>query len=179
MREISSGIYEIKNIKNGHRYVGSAVDIAARWRLHRHHLNNNKHHSIYLQRAWNKYGEVLFSFHILQIAIEKDERIEIEQKLIDELKPEYNLCKIAGTRLGTKWTEESKKKLSFSTIGRIISETTKQAVSNAHKGKCRSAETKQKISSTLSGRKYSLERRMNISAGISKYWKNKYCKSEE
>src|SRR5690606_34420785 len=55
--EIVSGIYEIHCTKSGRRYVGSAVNFSARWRLHYTQLCAGKHHSRHLQRAWNKYGE--------------------------------------------------------------------------------------------------------------------------
>ena len=55
-------LYQITNRANGKYYIGSAVDRHIRWKTHRHLLLNNKHYNSKLQRAWNKYGEVSFTF---------------------------------------------------------------------------------------------------------------------
>lgn len=39
---MTSGIYEIVNTTNQKKYIGSAVDIKARWRSHRHELVKGK-----------------------------------------------------------------------------------------------------------------------------------------
>ena len=62
-----SGIYQIRNLVNGKVYVGSAVNLQHRRREHRSDLRNGNHHSIKLQRAYNKYGESSFAFEILEI----------------------------------------------------------------------------------------------------------------
>jgi len=49
--ELKSGIYKITNIANNKCYIGSAVNITARFATHRHQLRNEKHHSKYLQRS--------------------------------------------------------------------------------------------------------------------------------
>lgn len=106
-----SGVYEIRNKINGHRYIGSSVDIEKRWNLHNYQLDRNKHHSIYLQRAWNKYGRDSFSFLFLEKEGDKKGRLELEQKYIDTLCPEYNIAPKAGSRLGDRSTEKTKEKL--------------------------------------------------------------------
>ncbi len=65
--EIISGVYEIVNVKNDHRYVGSSKDIYGRWVQHKNELKKNKHCNQHLQRAWNKYGEESFEFSILEV----------------------------------------------------------------------------------------------------------------
>jgi len=52
-----------------------------------------------------------FAFVVIEITKEvknKEEILRIEQKYIDLLLPEYNIAKIAGSRLNTKWILESK-----------------------------------------------------------------------
>ncbi len=61
-----SGIYTITNIINNKIYVGCSIDISKRLKMHKNQLLNNKHHSIHLQAAWNKYGEKNFLFEILE-----------------------------------------------------------------------------------------------------------------
>jgi group I intron endonuclease len=57
-------IYEIKNIINDWRYIGCSKNVKTRWAEHKLGLQNNKHHNIHLQRAWNKYGEGAFEWNI-------------------------------------------------------------------------------------------------------------------
>ena len=60
------GIYKIENLLNGKVYIGQSVDITKRWSTHVAELNNNCHHNIHLQNAWNKYGEENFEFSIVE-----------------------------------------------------------------------------------------------------------------
>jgi group I intron endonuclease len=101
-----SGIYKITNNVNGKFYIGSAKSLSSRWRLHKSQLKNNKHHSIYLQRSFNKYGYSSFSFEIIECC-EIEDLIEREQFYLDSLKPQYNMAKIAGNCLGVKHSPES------------------------------------------------------------------------
>ena len=107
-----SGIYKIINKTNNHIYVGSAVDLKGRWSTHKNRLKDNKHHSIYLQRAYNKYGADNFVFEIIE-ECSKDDLIKREQYYFDLLKPNYNVAKIAGSSLGLKHSKESSLKKSL------------------------------------------------------------------
>lgn len=60
------GIYCIENMINHKKYVGQSIDIYHRWCAHKNALNGNRHRNIYLQRAWNKYGEDSFSFYVVE-----------------------------------------------------------------------------------------------------------------
>ena len=51
-----SGIYKL--IVNDKFYIGSAKNIGIRLSKHILDLERNKHHSIYLQRSWNKYQKI-------------------------------------------------------------------------------------------------------------------------
>jgi len=110
---MKSGIYKILNKQNNKFYIGSAVDLKSRKREHYYELKNNKHHSKYLQRSYNKYGDSSFSFEIIENC-NIDCLLSKEQYYLDLLNPEYNSCKKAGSMLGFKFTEESKKKMSES-----------------------------------------------------------------
>lgn len=89
-----TGIYRIRNIINNKCYYGSAKNIKKRWKRHINDLNNNKHHSIILQRSWNKYGIDNFIFEIVEIC-DVNLLLETEQKYLD-LNPEYNIGKKAS-----------------------------------------------------------------------------------
>ena len=52
---ITSGIYGIYCLINDKIYVGSAINIHARITRHKYYLKNRKHHSLKLQRAYDKY----------------------------------------------------------------------------------------------------------------------------
>lgn len=59
-------IYKIRNLLNGKFYVGSAQDTRTRFRQHRRLLRKGIHHCKHLQNAWNKYGEELFKFEVIE-----------------------------------------------------------------------------------------------------------------
>mgnify|MGYP000886959842 CR=1 FL=1 len=59
------GVYQIVNKLNGHKYIGSSINIWTRWGRHLSDLRKNKHDNNYLQNAWNKYGEDNFEFGVL------------------------------------------------------------------------------------------------------------------
>ena len=106
------GIYKILNLKDKKSYIGSTSTIGfeKRWNKHVLDLNNDKHHSIYLQRAWNKYGKSNFDFIIVE-ECEKENCLKREQYYIDKMEPEYNICKNAGSTLGIKLNENYCKRL--------------------------------------------------------------------
>lgn len=100
------GIYQIVNKVNQKKYIGSSIRLQGRKKRHFSELNCNIHHSQALQRAYNKYGKDNFDFFILEYC-EADKILEREQYYLDNLKPEYNICKIAGNCLGVKQSEET------------------------------------------------------------------------
>lgn len=62
-----SGIYKIENTINSKVYVGSSNNIKVRWRKHKALLRHNKHPNQHLQNAWNKYGEDMFIFSVIEL----------------------------------------------------------------------------------------------------------------
>lgn len=87
-----SGIYCIINIKNSKKYIGSSKNIRQRLWNHRAELRHNKHENVYLQNAWNKYGEHNFDYYILE-RCDESILLEKEQFYIDMINPEYNINK--------------------------------------------------------------------------------------
>jgi len=111
-----SGVYKIVHSQSGGHYIGSAIDILQRLRTHRYHLNRRTHHSIKLQRAWNKYGAENFVFEIL-LHCDPKNCLMYEQIALDYYKPEYNICKVAGSNLGTKRSQQTIDKLRQAKLG--------------------------------------------------------------
>ena len=124
-----SGIYKIENTVNGKLYIGSAINIALRFNVHKCNFKRGKN-STHLQRAWNKYGDDVFSFVVIErvdrLDSETDEEFkkrlveDREQFWINSFDPNslYNLCKVAGSTIGRKQTNKSKELMSKNMKGR-------------------------------------------------------------
>lgn len=111
---MKNGVYQIRNLLNGKRYIGSAAEIKGfnkRWNTHRRQLNNRQHHSRYLQRAWSKYGADVFVFEILLYCDPKN-CLMYEQIYLDVYQPEYNISPTARSPLGVKHTALARSNMS-------------------------------------------------------------------
>jgi group I intron endonuclease len=150
-----TGVYLIKNVINGHCYVGST---SSRWGInHRvsNHISDLKkgiHHSQILQRAWNKYGESSFSTEILEECSPED-CLEREQHYLDTLRPYYNIHKVAGSPRGRVVSEETKSKISAALTGRKLSPDHKKKISESLRGKPLTKEHIEKVNASLIGKR--------------------------
>lgn len=165
----NSGIYKIENVINNHCYIGSAINFNKRFGVHRCQLNKNMHHSVVLQRAWNKYGKEGFNFEVIEEVLDKSKLIEKEQYYLDKLSPKYNICLKAGSPLGIKLSEEHIQKLIESHKGKtpwnkgipmkedqkIKISLSKKGCISPNKGKKLSKEWKQKLSLAKKGKRSS------------------------
>lgn len=121
---MKSGIYKISCTANNKIYIGSAQDIEERFYRHKLLLNKNKHHNIYLQRAWNIYGSNVFAFEVIEFCQPQD-LIFREQFWIDAEKPRLmNMAFVAGSRMGVKHSPEAINKIKAAGTGRKISPET-------------------------------------------------------
>lgn len=78
-------IYKIKNNINDKVYIGSTKDFEKRKSRHLNELKNNKHHSIYFQRFYNKYiDKIELDFEILLTNLSKEEVTIKEEELIHQ-----------------------------------------------------------------------------------------------
>lgn len=174
---MDTGVYLIENVANGRRYVGSAASLKKRWREHRRQLAEGRHHSRFLQRAWNKYGPLFFKFQVVAYC-DKANLLFYEQRLIDGLNPDYNVAKVAGSQLGYRHTDETRKKMSIARRrnpssprkGMKHSAESKAKISQNRKGKGNCGwtdERRRKISEANKGREVSTEQRAKIAKGLS------------
>lgn len=118
------GIYAIRNIINGKRYVGSTGKLNERWGQHRADLNKGTHFNSYLQNAWKKYSASAFVYDIVERCSTKEGLLEREEYWIKELKSHcsqygYNFCKKPrASRLGCKASPETIAKMKISLGGK-------------------------------------------------------------
>lgn len=162
--KIIAVVYKIENLKNGKIYVGSSSKFEKRKKRHIEDLKSGKHHCKPLQSAVKKYGIDNFVFHVLDKfeCYNVRQILEREQYYIDLLKPEYNICKIAGSQLGTKRSEEFRKRCSELTKGKPTwnkglktgaqSDSIRLKRSKSMMGKQKSEKERQKIRDKVSKR---------------------------
>lgn len=166
-----SVIYRITNMSNGYYYIGSAESFERRRWQHKYDLKRGQHKNPRLQAAWNKYGEEMFVFEVIETVPEGATAFEVENKYLAECvgKPDcYNINTDAiGMRTGIKMTEESKQKLSANRKGKHAGEL------HYRYGKTVSPEVRAKISATQAGRpnprkgqKMSEKGRENVKAAV-------------
>jgi group I intron endonuclease len=113
-----TGVYRISNILDCQEYIGSTTQgFRRRWNQHLRELRAGKHHSWLLQKAWNAYGELFFTFDILEECLPV-KCIAREQWWINNLNPEYNICPIAGAPMtGRKATKNTIEKMRIAHLG--------------------------------------------------------------
>jgi len=126
-----SGIYRWINNVNGKSYIGSAINLNVR--LNEHYKDNKS--NILLQQAFNKYGLSSFSLEIIEYC-KNDLKtlIEKEQFYFNLFKPEYNILKNAGSRLGLIYSLESREKMKNFKLGSKHTEEIRKMMSIAKKG---------------------------------------------
>lgn len=189
------GIYSIKNLVTNQLYIGSAININNRFKIHKKELRKNIHTNNKLQNSWNKYGEESFIFTPEEIVENKKDLIKTEQEWLDVLWTSfnlYNICPTAGSCLGRRFSEESKEKMSKShkgkpapMLGKHHTDKTKETLAIAAKKqwddvrqgkrllekKIVSSETREKQSLVKKGIKFSTEQKKNMSLAAKEAWR--------
>lgn len=152
----SPGIYSIRFGLNERIYIGSAMNLGRRKSQHLYKLRRNIHDNPKLQNYYNKYGEELFSFNILEIITDSIEVVRAKEQeyfnkyyaqeyinsdfkdrrfdtLLLNVTPEVDIMRV-------HWTDERKKKLIERNRNYIWTDDQKEAISKANKGREISAE---------------------------------------
>lgn len=163
---MNCGVYQIKNTVNGKRYIGSSNQVKRRFYLHKWDLRRGKHHSITLQRSWDKYGKAAFLFKPILYCSVGDLHF-YEQLFLDKMETVdpskgFNICCDASAAgKGRVWTDAQKKAKSRERKGKKVSPETLKKLQTCHQrgpdhhmfGKRHTKESREKISVALMGRK--------------------------
>lgn len=158
------GIYQINNLVNQKKYLGSTVadkGFYTRWHIHLSDLRLGKHHSIHLQRAWDKYGKDSFVFEVIEYItraanmtdqqwktyVLSKEQYYLDTVLFAHNKDQslfhqlgYNICRVAGSSIGYQHTKKAKAKMSKAKmgkqpwLGKRHTDEAKKKISEGHKG---------------------------------------------
>jgi group I intron endonuclease len=114
------GVYCLVNLINGHKYIGSSINLAGRMRN-------------YLNNSLLKYGQDNFALLIVEY-VDIKELTTRETYFITKLLPYYNVLKQGYSSIGYKHTEATKQMLSELAKNRIHSDQTKALISRALTG---------------------------------------------
>lgn len=130
-----AGVYSITCKTTGKYYIGGAVNLYDRIRLHISDLLSNTHHNSYLQNAVNKYGIENFKFEVIDFYY-KDLVFGAELwwiNILDACNKErgYNINAYTKTRQGAVLSQKTKDKISKSLRGRKRSEDIKKKATKA------------------------------------------------
>ncbi len=173
-------LYVITNRLNGKRYVGQAVDPVKRWNLHLFHA---KAKDGKLYRAMRLHGVINFEYVVVACVLRKEWINECEVELIrslDTYQNGYNATvggegtqgfgctderrrKIAASKIGKSRSVETIEKMRRAATGKVKPEHVKEILRRKMTGRFVSAATRAKISSIHKGKKLSMEHRQRLS----------------
>lgn len=107
-------------------YIGSAVNIAQRFRQHRYRYSIYKGNNSKFYNLVKKYGLNNIEYGILEklsgkntyVIVNKEILLDREQYYLNKYSPSLNINKVAGSILGYKHTEKNKLKFSSTHLRR-------------------------------------------------------------
>lgn len=138
-------IYKIINNETGKFYIGSTLNPEMRKERHLSDLEGGRHHSIHLQRAYNKHGKDNFKFIIIK---EREFETEDELRLLEERY--INFCWNSGKLYNVSKKGGGGDLVSYHPLLDEIKE--KQRIATKNKWDSKTNEEKEEISRRLRGR---------------------------
>jgi len=149
-------IYKITNIITSQIYIGSSIDIKERIRRHFKDLKANKHHSLKMQRSYNKYGKDVFKVTYL-CNFPEEYRQKMEQWFLDNNECYFNNELVVGKpSVNREFSEDYRKKCSdrmkgneFWKLTPPMSEETKLRVGQASKNRVWTDKMRKKLSESI------------------------------
>lgn len=150
------GVYKITNTIDGKYYIGSSVDIKARWNRHRRDLNKGLHNNRHIQNAWIKYGETRFCFEILlecdkNIVLDEEQHI-LNQSFMTEGNNIYNVAR--NCKAPMKGVSSPMKGRTHSLITRAKMTESHLEKQSPNRGNRLSIEVREKMSEDRKGEKH-------------------------
>ena len=86
--EVTAGVYQIKNSKNGKVYIDSTRNLKTINGV-KFTLNNNTYFNKKLQEDWNKYGENSFLIEVLETLEKEDSPYFNEKEALKKLEEKW------------------------------------------------------------------------------------------
>lgn len=153
-----SCIYILECVPSCKFYIGSAMNLKRRIAYHMYRAGKGTHPNPAFQSAWAKHGMEGFRVGVLEAVPDVDMLILREQSWLDEARAAtrrdfYNVLPVAGSHLGAKRSDETKRKMSASQKGRKFSACTKMKMRAAKVGRPLSESHRRKIGDASRGRK--------------------------
>lgn len=121
------GIYHIKNLINGMKYIGQSTDLRQRFSQQKSDLKNGRHGNIHLQSAVIKFGIQNFEFRAIAYCL-PSELDRLEKFYISTYKSNirgigYNIED--GGRVARIIPEETRNRISKASVGRTYNDSTR------------------------------------------------------
>jgi len=153
---MQSGIYKITCLANSKVYIGSTDDFIQREYEHFVALENKRHHSILLQRAYNIHGRGKFIFEIIEyVDRELNENIVDFRNRLARNREQYYLDQCGAQEFINRQSKRFReltyniKPTAHSSLGKPVSLKTRRKQSQAQLGKSIHKNVREKISKGL------------------------------
>lgn len=185
------GVYTFTCVPANRVYIGSSADVHNRRDWHTWALRHSRHHITQMQADWDAYGEDAFVFDVVAEIADRDQRLLVEQALLDARWLDgraYNKAPGVISSTGVPLTDEHKRAISSANKDRPKTAEHRAKLGDAHralwegkeitpefraqmaelasrgKGQAKSEEHKRKISEAQKGRPKSPEHLANLRA---------------